>query len=100
MSTVNTSNPNPANEFQGQFGTPPGSLDPKAECEKWQQLCGKLLAERERLRAELDKARVEKIIAEWNLEPVGTMDEVYATVVRDQTIDELIAELENEEDSV
>ncbi len=90
-------NSTPISVYQSQFGVPPGNQDPKAECEKWQKVCEKVLADYDRLRAELEKARLEKIMAEWALEPIGTMEEVFATVVRDQTIDELIAELESKE---
>lgn len=99
MSNSIPTNATPGHVFQAQFGTPPGSQDPKAECEQWQQLCGVLLAERDRLHAELDKARLVTIIADWNKEPVGTREEVYANVVKDQTFDELIAELEKDGDS-
>jgi hypothetical protein len=85
----------PEHVFEAKFGMPPGTKDPKTECEQWQQLCDALLIEHSGLRAELDKARLENIVAEWNKEPIGTMAEVYATVVKDQTFEELIAELEN-----
>ena len=96
MSSFVQANPNPVGEFQSQFGAPPGTQDPKAECEKWQQLCGRLLADRERLRAELEQARLEKIFGEWDQEPVLSMEQVYAQVERTTTLDQIIADLERE----
>ncbi|MBY0523755.1 MAG: hypothetical protein K2R98_10175 [Gemmataceae bacterium] len=79
--------------FQAHFGTPPGSLDAKLECEKWESLCNKLLVDRERLRTELEKARLDKIYSEFKPEP--TMEEVYAQVDRETTLEQIIAELEH-----
>jgi hypothetical protein len=49
----------PTGEFQSHFGVPPGSADAAAECKKWENLCGELLAEREMLRAEIAAIRKE-----------------------------------------
>lgn len=78
--------------FQAHFGATPGSQDPKAECEKWAQLCDQLLAERERLRAELEKARLDQFWKEF--QPMS-MEEVYAQVDRETTMDQIITELEH-----
>src|ERR1700683_3169347 len=79
----NTSQPNftAVSIFQAHFGAPPGSQDAKTECEKWERLCDELLAERERLRAELEKARLDKICKDF--QPELQMEEIYAQVVRD-----------------
>ncbi len=96
MSSVNQAIPTAVGVFQSHFGAPPGSQDPKAECEKWERLCGELLAERAKLRAELEQARLEKIFAEWDQEPVPSMEEVYAQVDRTTTLDDIIAEMKKE----
>ena len=87
-------NSTPANVFQLQFGASPGSQDPKAECERWQQLCGELLAERDRLRAELEKARLDTICKDFA--PIPSMDEVFARIDRETSIDQLIADFKRE----
>jgi hypothetical protein len=79
--------------FQAQFGSPPGSQDAKTECANWERLCDELLADRERLRAELEKARLDKICKDF--EPNLTMEEVYSQVDRETTIELLISELEH-----
>ncbi len=78
--------------FQSQFGAPPGSSDAKAECEKWERLCGELLADCERLRAELEKERLDRMWKEF--QPKLTMEEVYAQVDRETTLEQIIDELE------
>jgi len=78
--------------FQAQFGAPPGSQDAKTECEKWQRLCDELLADRERLRAEVEKGRLEKFCNDFK--PEFTMEEIYAQVDRETTMTEIIAGLE------
>src|SRR5688572_3912534 len=79
--------------FQAHFGAPPGSQDAKTECEKWQRLCDELLADRERLRAELEKARLDRICKDFK--PQFTMEEVYSQVDRETTIEQIITELEH-----
>ncbi len=66
----NTIRPNftAINIFQAHFGSPPGSQDAKTEGEKWARLCDELLADRERLRAELESARLDKICKDFNQE--------------------------------
>ena len=93
MSTLNTS-PTAVGVFQAQYGAPPGSQDAKAECEKWQRLCDELLAERQRLRSELEKARLQQIFNEWG--PIPSMEEVYAQVDRQTSLDEIIAQMKRE----
>ncbi|MBI2807706.1 MAG: hypothetical protein HYX68_22220 [Planctomycetes bacterium] len=94
MSSSMQSTPSPVSVFQAQFGIPPGTQDPRAECAHWERLCAELLAEQQRLRAELDRARLEKIIAEET--PVASMKEIYAQVDRSTSIQEIIAEMERE----
>ena len=53
MSTPIPSIPTTTGEFQAHFGGPPNGNDVSADCKKWEQLCGELLCEREKLRAEL-----------------------------------------------
>ncbi len=50
MSDTMQTPPTPASVFQAHFGAPPGAQDPRADCEKWERLCGELLAERAKLR--------------------------------------------------
>jgi hypothetical protein len=87
--------------FQAQFGAPPGSQDAKAECEKWQRLCDELLADRERLRAdrerlraEVERRRLDEMCKHYKLNL--TMEQVYAQVDRESSIEQVIAELERE----
>ena len=86
--------PTAAGEFQAQFGAPPTGHDAKAECEKWQRLCDKLLTEREFLRVELEKERLDRICKEFI--PTLTMDEVYAQIDRETTLEQLIDDLQKE----
>ena len=86
--------PTASGAFQAHFGAPPGSQDAKAECEKWQRLCDDLLAERERLRAELEKRRLEEFFKEPI--PDRTMEDVYAQIDREASIDQIIADLKME----
>jgi hypothetical protein len=80
--------------FQARFGAPPNGQDAQADCEKWERLCGELLAERARLRGELEKARVEKICKDFK--PEFTMEENYAQVDRDTSLEQIIADLKQE----
>src|SRR5437588_7090966 len=96
MSIPTETNPTAVGVFQAHFGAPPGGHDAKADCEKWQRLCDEPLAERARLRTELEKARLEQIFREWDALPIQTMEEVYAQVDRETTIEQLIAEFEEE----
>lgn len=96
MSIPTQSTPTAAGVFQAHFGAPPGSQDAVADCEKWQRLCDELLAERARLRAELEKARLEQIFREWDSLPIQTMEEVYAQVDRSTTLEQLVAEMREE----
>ncbi len=79
--------------FQAHFGALPGSQDARAECERWERLCEQLLADRERLRAELEKARLDKICKDFK--PNLTMEMVYSQVDRATTMDQIISELEH-----
>ena len=97
MSTLSQAPPTATGIFQAHFGIAPGSQDPKADCEKWQRLCDELLAERERLRAELEKARLDEFCK--GFVPTLTMAEVYAQVDRETTIEQLIADIEREAES-
>jgi hypothetical protein len=104
MSAPIQGKPTAAAEFQAHFGTAPGSENARADCEKWEKLCGELLQERARLQAELAKvqAQVEadakalcKVLAE--VPPFElTMEEAFALVDKETTMDQLIAELERE----
>jgi hypothetical protein len=94
MSSPIQSIPTPVGEFQAHFGAPPGTQDAKADCEKWERLCGELLAERERLRAELEKERLDRFCKDFK--PTLTMEEVYAQVDRETSFEQLIAEFKKE----
>lgn len=100
MSNLTQLNCTAVGAYQSQYGTPPGTQDPKSECKRWERLCDDLLAEREKLRAELGKARLEMIFAEWDQEPVPSREEVFANIDRETSFDDLIqllkAELEAE----
>ena len=95
--------PTPTGECQAHFGAPPGSPDPSADCQKWENLCGELLAEREELRAELLQMRRDYDVCRKSLfhmicrdykpdfdEKIG-----FAHVDDKPTLRGLIAELEN-----
>src|ERR1043165_7218970 len=102
MSSLNT-NPTAIGTYQAQFGAPPGSQDAKAECEKWQRLCEELVAEREKLRVELAKAKAEQekialrmMFQEFISMPKLTMEEIYARVDRTTSLEQIIADLRRE----
>jgi hypothetical protein len=94
----------PSAEFQAHFGAPPGLQDARHECEKWERLCAALLEERSRLQAELAKATakhdadLKALCAFLCKEPKFdlTMDQVYAQVEQDTSLEQIISELENE----
>jgi hypothetical protein len=89
--------------FQSHFGSQPGSPDAAAECRKWASLCEELLAEREKLRAELAKAQAltemygNALLQQFaeDYEPTFTKEEALACLDVKPTIEEIIAELEN-----
>ena len=90
MSDLNHATQTAAGVFQAHFGAPPGSQDAKADCEKWQGLCEKLLNERERLRTELaaEKANREKAVLDAMCKDFVlplTMEQVYALVDKETT---------------
>ncbi len=97
MSILIPTNSTPAGVFQSHFGAVPGTQDAKAECEKWEFLCGALLIERERLREALEKARLEQIMREWDAVPIPpTWEDVCAQAERSTSIDQIIAEMDKE----
>lgn len=96
MSNPIQSNGTASSLFQSHFGTPPGGQDAKAECKNWERLCDELLAERVRLKSELEKARLEAIFKEWDAEPKLTMEEIYAQVDRTTSMEQIIADLEKQ----
>jgi hypothetical protein len=77
--------------FQAHYSALPGSQDPRSECEKWQRLCDQLLAERERLRSELEKARLHTFCKDYQPQ---SMEMVYSQVDRETTLEQIIGELE------
>lgn len=95
--------PTPTAEFQAHFGGPPGSSDLAADCKKWEKLCGDLLAERERLRAELVHTKKEYEVCRKSLYHVVFKNDspdfdlaVAMSHVDDKpTLEELIAQLEH-----
>jgi hypothetical protein len=102
---ANMSNPThpistPTGEFQAHFGAAPGSPDLVAECRKWEKLCGELLAEREKLRAELLQTQREFAVCRKSLfhlvfkdDPVDfDVAEALVHVDDKPTIEEIIAE--------
>jgi hypothetical protein len=104
MSTSNSNGSRPDKEFQSHFGNPPGTKDAQTECKQWEQLCGELLTERMRLQAELARAEVqnkanERAIAAmvWKDSKFDmTMEEVFAQVDKETSLEQIIAELEAE----
>ena len=82
--------------FQKQFGSAPGGEDPKAECEKWQRLCGDLLAERARLKEEVENLRLEQITREWEQTPIPSWEEMEKQLDRSTTLEQIIAEMKAE----
>src|SRR5438105_2677488 len=89
-------------EFQAHFGTPPGAQDAAGECKKWAQLCAEVIADRDRLRAELAKTQAERdaylksvyhLMCKDYVCPY-TKEELFAMAVYEgPTLRELIAEL-------
>ena len=77
--------------FLAHYGALPGSQDARSECEKWQRLCDELLAERERLRSELEKARLHTFCKDYKPQ---SMEMVYSQVDRETTLEQIIDELE------
>ena len=101
MSSPMQANPALVGEFQTHFGTPPGTQDAKAECEKWERLCAELLLERERLRAALareqalhDRTALKLMAAE--APPLLTMEQVYAQIDPETSLEQIIADLKQE----
>lgn len=106
MSTPMQTPPSARGELQSHFGTPPGSPDLAAECKRWENLCAELLAEREKLRAELALAERqvelnwEARFHEWakDYEPDFTAEDVAEAMARiheKPTLRDIIAELES-----
>ena len=96
MSTAIQAIPTATGVFEAHFGAPPGSQDPKAECEKWERLCGELLAERVRLKAELEQLRLEQIFREWDQIPAPSWEEMQSQIDRTTTFEQLIEEIERD----
>ena len=102
MSNPVQSNPTPIGEFKAHFGGPPGSTDLAADCKKWENLCGELLAEREKLRAEMAKLSRESETYRKSLihmlakefKPGFDVELAFAHLNDKSTIEEIIAELE------
>jgi hypothetical protein len=76
--------------FRANFGAIPGTEDAKSECEKWERLCDTLLVDRERLCAELEKARLDKICKDFALE--FTQEMVDSQVDHETTMEQIILE--------
>jgi hypothetical protein len=103
MSNPTQSVPTPTAEFQAHFGGPPGSSDLAAECKKWENFCGELLAEREKLRGELAQMQREYEACRQalfhelckNYKPDYDEKIGFAHLDDKPSLRELIAELEN-----
>ncbi len=93
MSDTMQSPHTPASMFQAHFGAPPGAQDPRADCEKWERLCGELLAERARLREELERARFVEFCKSF--QPL-TAEELEAQMAGATPFEETIASLKEE----
>jgi hypothetical protein len=106
MSNPIQSVPTPTGEFQAHFGGPPGSSDLAADCKKWENLCGELLAERQRLREDLAKTQSEReqylkslyhLLCKDYVCPY-TKEELFANAIFEPTMEEIIAELERDKE--
>ena len=108
MSNPIQSVPTPTGEFQAHFGGPPGSADLAADCKKWENLCGELLAEREKLRADLaelqrmydacSKTLFRLKCKDYKFElDQRAQDDALAHIDDKPTVAEIIAELQNAE---
>ncbi len=94
-------------EFQARFGTLPGATPHPGERAQLVEMCQELLAERERLRADLERVQAErdqylKSLAGYMAKECPRFDldqeTLFAQVVQEPTLRELIDELEREED--
>src|SRR4051794_16177457 len=91
-----------ASEFQARFGAAPGAQTAEAEREKLIALCNELLADRERLRAELAAARAERddfrqgILVLTRKEFPFSKEELLAQVSRGPSLRELVNELKKD----
>jgi hypothetical protein len=106
MSHPIQSMPTPTGEFQAHFGGPPGSSDVAADCKKWENLCGDLLAERQSLREELAQVRDERD-AHYrelmrreceNYVCPYTKEELFANAVYEPSIEKLLGSLQRNEE--
>ena len=90
----------PAAVFKLHFGTRPGTQDAGTECAMWERLCGKLLAEHERLLAKIEKERLEQIRREWLAIPIpATWEEALEQADRSLSVDDFIAEMETKSEA-
>ena len=102
MSNPIQTNVTAVGEFQAHFGAPPGLSDTRSDCEKWERLCAELLQERARLHAELARTRAQNDADLRSLAAVSaedgkfelTMEEVYAQVDRESSLETIIADME------
>jgi hypothetical protein len=94
-------------EFQARFGTLPGATPNPGEREQLVQMCKDLLAQRERLRADLQRVQAErdqylKSLAGYLAKECPRFDldqeALFAQVVQEPTLRELIDDLERAED--
>jgi hypothetical protein len=94
----------PTSEFQSHFGNAPGLPDAAAECKKWESLCAELIAEREKLREELDRSQEQCELYRKSLlyqfakdyQPTFTKEEALAHADGRPTLQELISELDEQ----
>jgi hypothetical protein len=93
MSDTMQTPPTPASVFHAYFGAPPGAQDSRADCEKWERLCGELLAERARLRDELERARFVEFCKSFQ---ALTPEELEAQIAGATPFEEIIASLKEE----
>lgn len=94
MSNPIQSMPTATGEFQAHFGGSPGSSDLAAECKKWEKLCGELLADRQKLREELDACRRTLLRFHCeNYQPDFDAQAALAHIDDEPSLEQLIAEL-------
>ena|ERR1700722_18851963 len=95
MSDVMQPNPNVASEIPIPVQMPLDEPALKAARERREQWFARMFAEGQ-LRSAEERARVEQIIAEWEAEPVLSMEEIYAQIDRTTSLEEIIAAMREE----
>ena len=89
-------------EFEGRFQSTSGSGAVKKELARWQELCRELLAERERMRAELAQVReerdqyIQRVYYLIREDVPFTREEVFASLGKSPSIEDWIKKFRGE----